>query len=53
VSTNHSKVDPADQNRTERLGGTHCGHRLLQSTGARSRDTIPPSTTAIDPIAAT
>jgi hypothetical protein len=26
--TNHSKVDPADQIRTERLGGAHRGHRL-------------------------
>src|ERR1700722_10429918 len=50
--TNHSKVDPADQIRTARLGGAHCGHRLLQSTDVRS-ERHPPSTTAIDPIAAT
>ena len=34
--TNHSKVDPADQIRTERLGIAHGGHRLLQSTDVRS-----------------
>jgi hypothetical protein len=35
--TNHSKVDSADQIRAERLGGAHCGHRLLQSTDVRSQ----------------
>jgi hypothetical protein len=35
--TNHSKVDHADQIRTERLGGAHCGHRLSQSTDVRSK----------------
>jgi hypothetical protein len=34
--TNHSQVDPADQIRTERLGGAHCGHRLLQCASVRS-----------------
>jgi hypothetical protein len=35
--TNHSKVDPADQIRTKRLGGAHCGHRLSQSADVRSK----------------
>ena len=34
--TNHSKVDPADQIRTERLGGADGGHRLSQRTDVRS-----------------
>ena len=34
--TNHSKLDPADQIRTERLGGAHCGHCLFQSTDVGS-----------------
>src|SRR6267154_2549516 len=34
--TNHSKVDPADQIRTEHLGGAHSGHRLSQRTDVRS-----------------
>src|SRR6476659_139991 len=34
--TNHSKVDPADQIRTEHLGGAHGGHRLSQRTDVRS-----------------
>src|SRR5882724_2500391 len=34
--TNHSEVDPADQIRTEHLGGTHGGHRLSQRTDVRS-----------------
>jgi hypothetical protein len=35
--TNHSKVDPADQIRTVRLGGAHGGHRLSQRTDVRSK----------------
>jgi hypothetical protein len=34
--TNHSKVDPADQFRTEHLGGPDGGHRLSQRTDVRS-----------------
>src|SRR5450631_256508 len=34
--TNHSKVDPADQIRTEHLGGADGGHRLSQRTDVRS-----------------
>jgi hypothetical protein len=33
--TNHSKVDSADQIRTERLRGVHCTHSLSQSAGIR------------------
>src|ERR1700730_5758811 len=32
----HSKVEPADQIRTEPLGGAHGGHRLSQRTDVRS-----------------
>src|ERR1700733_4322095 len=34
--TYYPKVDSADQIRTERLGGAHGGHRLLQGTDVRS-----------------
>src|SRR6478736_5275977 len=34
--TNHSKVDPVDQIRTEHLGGAHGGHRLPQRADVRS-----------------
>src|SRR5260370_21342387 len=34
--TNHSKVDPVDQIRTEHLGGAHDGHRLSQRADVRS-----------------
>jgi hypothetical protein len=33
---NHSKVEPADQIRTENLGGAHGSHRLSQRTDVRS-----------------
>jgi hypothetical protein len=50
--TSRSKVDPADQIRTDCLGGAHCGRRLLQSRlTVDPSDKIPPRITAIDPTA--